>query len=135
MRRRIGISVCTAACLLAGAADAAAQSGFNFGPDNGSQIARGSAWVARADDATAVFYNPAGLSRQRRNIFYGGHLMTMNRCFTRTDAFGNPVSPGQGLPAPGTPGGPPAAVCMSKSPVLNVQIGAVWHVGDRISRS
>ncbi len=35
-------------------------------PDNGTQaVGRGGAFVAKADDPTAIYYNPAGLARQR----------------------------------------------------------------------
>ncbi len=115
------------------AAPAAAQSGFNFGPDNGPQVARGSAWVARADSPLATFYNPGALTRQPRSLHVGGHFMSLDRCFARANGDGSLVSPGGGLPAAGSPNGPPAQTCTSGSMFLNSQFGAVIGLTRRVT--
>ncbi|HMY15695.1 MAG TPA: hypothetical protein PKA58_05165, partial [Polyangium sp.] len=64
-------------------------------PDNGVvQMGRGATYVARADDPLAAAFNPAGLAFQKSGVFLGAHLMFQNRCFSRRDENGNPVSPG-----------------------------------------
>ena len=102
-RRRV------AAASLATAGVAAASSGLDS-PENGVvQMGRGSAWVARADDPLAAYYNPAAIAFQATSVHLGAPLMFLSRCFTRLDANGQPVSPGPvGSPAPGSaPAGRP----------------------------
>ena len=114
------------------ATPAFAQSGFNFGPDVGQQMARGSAWVARADSPLAAYFNPAGLVRQPASVVIGTHVMGLDRCFFRVNTDGSPVSPGAGLPAPGTPNGPPAGVCETGGAFLNSQAGLTIGLGTRM---
>lgn len=53
-------------------------------PDNGSeQLGRGGAWVARASDPVAAFYNPAGLAGQRTRITAQLNLVHQETCFAR----------------------------------------------------
>src|ERR1035438_2988424 len=53
-------------------------------PDNGSeQMARGGAWVARASDPLAAFYNPAGLAGQNTRLTIQVNINTNHTCFTR----------------------------------------------------
>jgi long-chain fatty acid transport protein len=65
-----------------------------------------------------------------------------SRCFTRLGIDGQPVSPGNGIPAPvlGTPtvqpdgSTPPSAtVCAKLTPFPNPQIGAVFRVSNRLA--
>ena len=55
---------------------ASAQAGGFELPDNGAQaLGRGATFVAKADDTTAMYYNPAGLARQRgTRLYVGGNL-------------------------------------------------------------
>src|SRR5689334_7548181 len=56
-------------------------------PDNGSeQMARGGAWVARASDPLAAFYNPAGLAGQETRLTVQANLNFASTCFTRVKA-------------------------------------------------
>lgn len=56
-------------------------------PDNGSeQMARGGAWIARASDPLAVFYNPAGLAGQATRLTLQGNLVFAQTCFARKAA-------------------------------------------------
>lgn len=125
-------SVLFAALGLLAAAPAFAQSGFNFGPDVGPQVARGSAWVARADSPLATFFNPAALTRQRRSVHLGAHFMYMDRCFTRATSTGAVAAPGGGLASPGSASGPPAEVCMANEAFVNSQLGVAWPISDRL---
>ncbi len=62
--------------------------GFDV-PDNGAQaLGRGAAFVAKADDATAMAYNPAGLARQRgTRLYVGGNLFLHSFEFQRAGSF------------------------------------------------
>jgi long-subunit fatty acid transport protein len=62
--------------------------GFEL-PDNGAQaLGRGAAFVAKADDSTAIYYNPAGLARQRGTRLYaGGNLFLHSFQFQRAGSF------------------------------------------------
>jgi long-chain fatty acid transport protein len=103
-------------------------------PDIGVvQVGRGSAWLARADDPLAAFFNPAGLATQATGVHAGVHLLFLDRCFTRVDANGQPVSPGNGIPGPGAEGGPPAAICADSAPFPNPQIAVNVRVSDELA--
>ena len=62
--------------------------GFEI-PDNGAQaLGRGAAFVAKADDGTAIYYNPAGLARQRgTRLFAGANLYLHSYEFQRAGSF------------------------------------------------
>jgi long-chain fatty acid transport protein len=121
------------ACLLASVGTAHASSGIDT-PDNGVvQVGRGGAWVARADDPLAAYYNPAALVQQRSGVYLGAHLMFMSRCFTRLGPDGQPVSPGGSIPGPGAAGGPPAATCADTNPFPNPQIAANFRITRRLA--
>lgn len=56
-------------------------------PDNGSeQLSRGGAWVARASDPLAAFYNPAGLAGQDTKLTLQANLTIRSSCFNRIAA-------------------------------------------------
>lgn len=119
-------------------------------PDNGAyQVGRGGAWLARADDPLAVYFNPAGLVRQASGVHVGAHLMFLDRCYTRLgqDAdessssygqYGFPVSPGNDYPGPGAePDGkaiaPPGSVCEVTHPSPNPQLAANFRILDKLA--
>lgn len=62
--------------------------GFDI-PDNGTQaLGRGAAFVAKADDPTAIYHNPAGLARQRgTNFLFNGNLLLHSFEFARIGIF------------------------------------------------
>lgn len=118
--------------LLAGAPSAHASSGLDS-PDNGVvQVGRGSAWLARADDPLAAYYNPAAMSFQASGVHLGVHLMFAKQCFDRRGAGGTLVSPGGGTPAAGT-NGLDSQVCTSNPPFPNPQIAGVFRVTDKLA--
>lgn len=97
-------------------------------PDNGSlQVGRGGAWVARADDPMAAFFNPAAMSFQASGVHVGAHIMIQSSCFARKDDAGAPVSPGNGIPGPGAPNGPEAETCID-TVFPNPQVGLVLRI-------
>src|SRR5438445_385865 len=56
-------------------------------PDNGSeQMGRGGAWIARASDPLATFFNPAGLAGQETAITLQANISLSHRCFRRVMA-------------------------------------------------
>lgn len=119
-------------------------------PDNGAyQVGRGGAWLARADDPLAVYFNPAGLVRQASGVHVGAHLMFLDRCYTRLGQdsdessstygqYGFPVSPGNDYPGPGAAAdgnavAPPAAVCEVTHPSPNPQLAANFRILDKLA--
>src|SRR4051812_46821608 len=93
--------LCAALVGLSATTEALASSGIDS-PENGVlQLGRGGAWLARADDPLAAYFNPAGLARQSSGVQLGAHLMFMNKCYTRVGADGQPVRPTSALPGPG----------------------------------
>lgn len=76
-------SITIALFIVASASSAHASNVTEF-PDNGSeQLGRGGAWVARASDPVAAFYNPAGLAGQRTRITAQLNLVHQETCFAR----------------------------------------------------
>lgn len=152
MRRSVVRGVVGSLSLLGAALapfDAAASNGLES-PDNGAyQVGRGGAWIARADDPLAVYFNPAGLVRQATGVHVGAHLMFLHRCYTPVGQdgdpqsatygqFGFPVSPGKGFPGPGDDPdgpevGPAAAICEKDQPFPNPQLAANFRVHERFA--
>lgn len=63
-------------------------------PDNGSQqMARGGAWVARASNSLATYYNPAALSGLQSGLMLGTNIVFNKECFTRLGTDGQPAQP------------------------------------------
>jgi long-chain fatty acid transport protein len=90
VRSRVAASVIAVA--LGGVATSVSESaragGFEL-PDLGAQaLGRGATFVAKADDGTAMYYNPAGLARQRGTRLYaGGNLYLHSFEFQRAGSF------------------------------------------------
>jgi long-chain fatty acid transport protein len=71
----IGILVCTAS--------GAAAAGFAILQQGTAAMAQGNAFVAQADDPSAVFYNPAGLMQlQRPEVYLNSVFSSTNRTYT-----------------------------------------------------
>jgi long-chain fatty acid transport protein len=72
-------------------------------PDNGTEaLGRGGAFTAKADDATALEYNVAGLARQRgTRVLLDGNLLLSTLDFSRSGAY--PDSPSAATPWGGQP--------------------------------
>ena len=131
--KRIVIGVVAAVSSLEWASSALASGGLET-PDNGAiQVGRGATYVARADDPLATVFNPAGLAYQKSGVYVGAHLMFQNRCFSRRNPDGTPISPGASLPGPGAPGGPTDPVCADMTPFPNPQLAANFRITDRLA--
>lgn len=115
------------------AGGASASTGIDSPESGVLQVGRGGAWLARADDPLAAYFNPAGLVRQSSGVHAGLHLMFLDRCFTRLGPDGLPVSPGGIVPGPGAEGGPPGEVCAESSPFPNPQLGANFRLNDKLA--
>jgi long-subunit fatty acid transport protein len=93
------------ATALAAIPRAARAGGFEL-PDNGTEaLARGGAFVAKADDPTAIDYNPAGLAGQRgTRVLLDGHVVSSSYAFQRFGAYpdspSNPSTPWGGFAFP-----------------------------------
>lgn len=79
--------VAAALAALAGSASASATDAMEF-PGYGTRaLGRGGAWVASADDPSAIGVNPAGLVFQPSAALVGSHLVFTNICYERTGQF------------------------------------------------
>ena len=87
LRVKAALFVAALAAVLSGAEQARA-GGFEM-PDNGAQaVGRGGTFVAKADDGTAIYFNPAGLARQRGTRLYaGGNFFFHSFSFQRAGSF------------------------------------------------
>jgi long-subunit fatty acid transport protein len=96
-------------------------------PDNGSeQEGRGGAWVARASDPLAAFYNPAGLAGQQTRLTVQANISTQNTCFTRVKAANDTTADGV------TAGASYPQVCQNGSFFPNPQLAFTYRLTDRI---
>ncbi len=87
MRPRL---VVAAAAGVALATPSRSRAGGLEGPDLGTvAMGRGTAFVAKADNSSAFYYNPAGLSKQPRgNVLLSANLIQMSVRFQRTGTDG-----------------------------------------------
>lgn len=96
--RRFIAAVATAALLVVSPRTAAA-GGFDELPDQGAQaLGRGAAFTAKADDATAIYWNVAGLARQRGTKLqlsanFDFNAMSFQRAGSYADDPKNPATP------------------------------------------
>lgn len=80
------------ALLSLGAGAASATSPLEV-PDNGAQqMARGGAWVARASNSLAAYYNPAALSGIESGFVLGTNIVFNKVCFERLGTDGQPAT-------------------------------------------
>jgi long-subunit fatty acid transport protein len=98
-------------------------------PDNGSeQLGRGGAWVARASDPLAAFYNPAGLAGQPTRLTLQSNITFSHTCFTRVQAANDTTQD----PLSGGPGGTFPRVCNDIAPNIGPQIAFTYRASDRV---
>lgn len=133
--------------VLSAAGGAAASSGLDSPESGVEQVGRGSAWLARADDPLAAYYNPAAIAFQATSVHVGAQLMFAQKCFTRSTidpATGKQVgvAPDTTVPAPLLPGQaqpmdgnklPLSTVCAGANGFPNPQLGAVFRITDKLA--
>lgn len=127
MRRALTALAAIGLASWAGAARATNVTEF---PDNGSeQMARGGAWIARASDPLAAFYNPAGLAGQHTRVTLQANLVFGQTCFRR---FKDPRDTTQ-EPLAGADGYFPT-VCNDGAPQFppNLNLGFTWRALPRL---
>ncbi len=124
---RLGAFALTLATLASAERTAHATNVTEF-PDNGSeQMARGGAWVARASDPLAAFYNPAGLAGQNTRLTIQANIAVAHTCFTRQksafDTSQEPLADANGVFP---------KVCNDVSPGFDPQIGITYKINERL---
>jgi long-chain fatty acid transport protein len=124
------LALCCATLAFAGEARATDATEF---PDNGSeQAGRGGAWVARASDPLAAFYNPAGLAGQPTRIVLQSNFGSQRTCFTRVksskSANGVDDTTNDGV----SPGGVYPKVCSAAPYNVIPQLAATLKLTPRI---
>ena len=95
-----------------------------------SRMGRGGAWVARASDPLATFYNPAGLAGQDTRMTLQANINSSTRASRarsrrttrRRTTLVNPAGGNYKYPR----------VCNDVQPFPNPQLGMTWRVTDRI---
>jgi len=88
--------------LVLASAPEAAHAGGQFVGDNGSQgTQRAGAFVAKADDPTALYYNPANLIHsQNKQLFFGINFVGFEQAFQRSGEYQpQTIDPGEQQPA------------------------------------
>ncbi len=96
-------------------------------PDNGSeQGGRGGAWVARASDPLAAFYNPAGLAGQPTRLTLNSNFNSQRTCFTRVKAKNDTTADGVNA------GGSYPQVCSDAQYNLDPQLGMTIRISKRV---
>ena len=104
-------------------------------PDNGSeQQGRGGAWVARASDPLATFYNPAGLAGQPTRLTLQANISTQSTCFTRVKANNDTTlaDGATGGTGPSNSGGTYPQVCQAGTWFPDPQLAFTYRLTDRI---
>jgi long-subunit fatty acid transport protein len=85
----VSVGLALAAVALTGLEGRTARAGGFETPDNGTEaLGRGGAFVAKADDPTAIQYNPAGLAGQRgTRVLFDGKLVNSTYSFQRFGTY------------------------------------------------
>jgi len=80
---------------------ATAVAGGQFAGDNGSQgMQRAGAFAAKADDATALYYNPAALYKaSKRELFVGVNVVSFHQSFDRAGQYEGAIGADGNRPA------------------------------------
>jgi long-chain fatty acid transport protein len=126
MRRALCVSAAAALAIVAFVPRVARATSVEEFPDNGSeQEGRGGAWVARASDPLATFYNPAGLAGQPTRLTLQANISSQSTCFARVQAASDTTQDGyNGTSYP--------KVCSAGSFFPDPQLAFTYHLTDRI---
>lgn len=111
-------------------ARALAGGGFEY-PDLGAvAMGRGGAFAAKANNGTAIYYNPSGLAQQTGwQFLLDGYVVDQSIAYQRTDQAGNPVGPAV-FNTGGVTIAPFVAISRQILPGLTVAVGAYGPPGN-----
>src|SRR6202167_1781274 len=107
--------------------EARATTVLELGENGSEQMARGGAWVARASDPLATFYNPAGLAGQPTRLTLQANISAQHTRFTRVKVTGDTTADGV------TPGSTYPQVCSSGAFFPDPQLAFTYQLTPRIS--
>ncbi|MGD0530651.1 MAG: outer membrane protein transport protein [Polyangiaceae bacterium] len=125
MRRALRVSAAAGILALASVPRVAHATSVEEFPDNGSeQEGRGGAWVARASDPLATFYNPAGLAGQPTRLTLQANISEQYTCFKRVQATGDTTVDGFSGNYP--------RVCQTPSFFPDPQLAFTFKVNERL---
>ena len=125
MRRALRVSAAAVLAVVAFAPRVARATSVEEFPDNGSeQEGRGGAWVARASDPLATFYNPAGLAGQPTRLTLQANISEQYTCFKRVQAAGDTTVDGFGGAYP--------RVCNDPNFFPDPQLAFTFRVNERL---
>ncbi|MCS6898786.1 MAG: outer membrane protein transport protein [Myxococcales bacterium] len=114
---------------LAARPSTALANGFEF-PSNGTEsFARGSAWLARATDPLATYYNPAALARNGHGVSLSANLIWQKVCFQRRHNGSDPVLNGVTV---GNADQLYYQSCNDGTPFPNPQITVQYRLGEKL---
>jgi long-chain fatty acid transport protein len=118
---------------LLSASGARASNITEVGEGGSEQMQRGGAWIARASDPIAVYYNPAGLAGQPTRLSLETNVIIQHTCMTRVYAARDTTKePSLQSGADGTPNGLFPRVCNDIQPFPNPQLAFNFRVSDRV---
>lgn len=121
--RRFAVGLSFAGACALGATTARAN-GYET-PSGGTEVlGRGSAWLARAADPLATFYNPAALSRNGNGVSLTVNLFSQKTCFTRKGAGGSAVNVGGSYDY--------GKVCNDAELFPNPQVAFQYRISDKL---
>ncbi len=126
--RAVVISLFAIGSAVLQATPAQAGTGYEF-PENGTeQLGRAGAWVARASNPLATYFNAAGLAGQQSAVLLNVNLIWQKNCFDRRDSSGNVATFQNGTFRY------PAEVCNTDSgtPFPNPQIALTLRINDKL---
>ncbi len=122
MRHTLRLALLSLACT----APAAASSVIEY-PDLGAtQLGRGGAWLAYANDASATFFNPAALARLGNSVSLSVNMNMHHACFTRRKASTDTSDDGYAA------GAQYPEVCASGTPIPLPALGGSFRLTDSL---
>jgi len=123
-------SSAAALALLSVTTTASASNAFEV-PDHGvEQFGRGGAWVARASDPMAAWFNPAALATQKSGVSLGVSLLWTKTCFGRENPDGSPKQVTDGS---ATRVYPETCNENSGTPFPNPSLAGAYRINDKLA--
>ncbi|MFO0659855.1 MAG: outer membrane protein transport protein [Polyangiaceae bacterium] len=124
-RTRILGGLATALLITAAFTPEARANGFDNVANGTEQFSRGGAWLARATDPLATFFNPAALSRNQTSASLSMNLIFQKSCFQRQGPNGTNVQVG-------SPSYNYGENCNSAGAFPNPQLAGSFRITDKL---